>query len=109
LVATAAAVVGFVLVVSAYLVAMRFSLDLSRVDEGRSADTRDLAYLLIHAAVFAGALLVGFLSERIGSGMGFAFVAIMAILTLAMMAGVQMGSFALACNGHNDLVRHWQC
>jgi len=25
------------------------------------------------------------------------------------MLGAQMASYELACEGHNDLVRHWQC
>lgn len=101
--------IGFLLITALYLVVLRASVDVTRTDLGRSAETRDITYLMIHGSVLMMAVILGFALGRIVSGMGLAFALLFIMLSLTMMATVQIGSFSLACNGHNDLIRHWTC
>jgi len=100
---------GLLLTTAVYLGAMRATLDLSQVRPGNSPETRDSAYLVVHSGVVAFSLVLGFATGRFAGGLGFAYATLFAAVALVMMAAVQTASFAIACDGHNDLVRHWQC
>ncbi len=97
------------LLTALYTTALRLSLDLTRTDLGRSPETRDLAYLGIHGGVTLLAALLGFLTGRLVSRVGLAYAALFVMLSLTMMASIQIATFSLACEGHNDLLRHWTC
>jgi hypothetical protein len=97
------------LLAAAYVGVMHALVDLSRPDSGISVDRRDLAYLYVHVVLLVGAAIIGFLAGKWFNGLGVAFATLFVIVTVVIMLGVQMGSYQLACEGHNDLVRHWQC
>jgi hypothetical protein len=40
-----------------------------------------------------------------GVALGLLFVVVLSV----SMVGAQMGSYELACQGHNDVIRHWTC
>ena len=100
---------GLLLITAIYLGAMRATIDLSRPGASHSIETRDAAYLALHTGLALVSIVLGFVAGKFLSGLGLAYAALFATFTLAMMAGVQMGSFALACEGHNELVRYWAC
>lgn len=70
---------------------------------------RDLVYFGIHGAGLLGALVLGFIVGAVlrtsAALTGFAFL----VLTLMALMAAQAGSYELACRGHNDLIRHWEC
>lgn len=103
------AVSSLLLLTAFYLLLMRLSLDVSRVGSAADADRRDLVYLLLHASLllFAGAL--GFALGRWLSGLGIAYAVLFVAVLAVAMAFAQIGSQRLACEGHNDLIRHWEC
>lgn len=100
---------GLLLLTAGYLGAMRATIDLSRTDASRSIESRDLVYLVLHTGLALASVVLGFVAGKFLSGLGLAYAALFVAFTLVLMAAVQMGSFALACEGHNDLVRHWTC
>ncbi|MFQ5381821.1 MAG: hypothetical protein ACE5EF_09395 [Dehalococcoidia bacterium] len=104
-----ATLVCLLLVTGVYAAALRFTVDLTRTDLGRSPETRDLAYLGIHSGIALLAILLGFVTGRSIARLGFAYATLLLILSLTMMASVQIATFSLACEGHNDLLRHWTC
>lgn len=92
-----------------YLVALRLTVDISRIDLGRSAEDRDTTYLWLHMAVLFVAVAGGFLIGKWLNGLGFAYALLFLFTIAAGMLVLQLASLELACHGHNDLVRHWQC
>lgn len=109
LVHVSVAVAGILLLTAIYLAAMRLTLEFSQPDGGHPVDTRDAVYLALHTGVVLLSLLLGFVAGRFLSGLGFAYSALFFLCVVVMMAAVQMGSYGLACEGRNDLVRHWTC
>ncbi len=102
-------VLGLGIVLGAYAVAMHALVDFSVVESKQEASDRDLVYAYVHVGAFAAAGLVGFLAGKWFSGLGFAFAALFIVVTVLGATALQLGSYELACHGHNDLVRHWQC
>jgi thiol:disulfide interchange protein len=106
---TVLTLLGLALLLAAYLLVMHALVDRSIVENKQEASDRDLLYAYVHLALFAGATLVGFLAGKCFSGLGFAFAALFLVVTVLGVTAVQIGAYELACHGHNDLVRHWQC
>lgn len=105
----AAAIGGIAVLVAGYLVAMRLTIGVSRVETKADADHRDLVYALLHIGALALALAGGFVLGKWMSGLGFAW-ALLFVSTLAVvMVVAQLGAHELACHGHNDIIRHWTC
>lgn len=98
-----------VVLVVAYLATMHALLDFSRADRGHTSNERDIVYVYVHLGYLVVALVVGFLLGKWLSGLGFAFATLFFLVLSISMVAAQMGSYELACHGHNDLVRHWQC
>jgi hypothetical protein len=94
---------------AAYVGVMHALVELSEPDSGTDIDRRDLAYTYVHLVLLLGAAIIGFLAGKWFNGLGLAFATLFVVVTVVVMLGVQMGSYELACRGHNDLVRHWQC
>ena len=93
-----------------YVLAMRLSLDTSRLKQGDRGDRRDEIYLGIHLglALFAG--VVGAALGKWLNGLGFAVMVLFVVVLLVAMLFALMASQSLACSGgHNDLIRHWKC
>ena len=100
---------GLAVLFAAYVLVMHALVDRSVVEDKQEASDRDLVYAYVHVALFAGATVAGFLAGKWFSGLGFAFAALFLVVTVLGVTAVQMGTYELACHGHNDLVRHWQC
>ena len=98
-----------VMLVAAYVGVMHALVDLSRPEGNADLDRRDSAYVYVHLVLLAGAAIIGFLAGRWFNGLGVAFATLFVIVLVVAMLTVQLGSYELACHGHNDLVRHWQC
>ena len=93
----------------AYVGVMYAVLDVSRVANEHDANERDVAYAYLHLVFLAGSAVIGFLAGKWLNGLGIAFGTLFAVVIVVGMLTIQLSSYSLACNGHNDLVRHWQC
>jgi hypothetical protein len=91
----------------AYVGVMHALVDISRPEH--DIDRRDTAYTYVHLVMLLGAAIIGFLAGRWFNGLGVAFATLFVVALLVAMLTVQLTSYELACHGHNDLVRHWQC
>ncbi len=105
----AVSILALVLLLATYAMVMHVLVDLSTVDSDTEANHRDLIYAYVHAGFFAASLVVGFVAGKWFSGLGFAFATLFLVVTILGVTLTQMTSYELACRGHNDLVRHWQC
>lgn len=94
---------------AAYLIAMHLTVPMSKRTGIGSIDHRDLVYVIIHASVLLVGVALGFLEGKWMSGLGIAFAVLLFAVLIVGMVGIQLGSFAAACHGHNDLIRHWTC
>lgn len=97
------------MLLAAYIGVMHAVVDVSRVTSDHEANDRDLAYVYLHLAILAGAGIIGFFAGKWVNGLGIAFATLFVIVMSIGMLTVQLSSYELACHGHNDLVRHWQC
>jgi hypothetical protein len=100
---------GLLLLVGLYLVAMRATLGVSKLSPGEHGDTRDLVYFYVHAAALVLAAGAGFGAGKWLSGLGVGYAALFVVVLAVAMVFAQLGSHALACEGHNDIIRHWSC
>ncbi|MGE5595577.1 MAG: hypothetical protein ACM3S1_06020 [Hyphomicrobiales bacterium] len=104
-----AAVGALLLLTAVYLLLMRLTIDVSHLDADTTADDRDLFYLGLHSGVLLFAAVAGFALGKWLNGLGLAYSVLFAIVLAVCMVGLQVGSQELACHGHNDLIRHWEC
>ena len=107
--ATLLTLVLLLLLAGAYIGVMHALVELSRPESGTSTGRRDLAYTYVHLTLLTGAASIGFLAGKWLNGLGVAFATLFVVVTVIAMLGIQLGSYELACHGHNDLVRQWQC
>lgn len=94
---------------AAYLALMRATLDYSRLEGGRTASDRDEVYFVLHMGLLAGALVAGFIVGKWLNGLGAAYATLFGAFLAAFMVLAQIGSYELACEGHNGLIRYWVC
>lgn len=94
---------------AAYVGAAHASLTVPNDSVDAELNERDAWYFALHGSglvvgttvgVIAGALL-----RRSVFALGLLFFAVL----LTGMALAQVVTFELACDGRNDIVRHWQC
>ena len=97
------------LLIVAYIGVMHAVLEVSRRESDADASRRDAAYAYLHLVMLVGAAVLGFLAGKWFNGLGLAFAMLFVIVMVVAMLATQMATFELACHGHNDLVRHWQC
>ena len=97
------------LLVAAYVGVMHAVVDVSKVANDHDANQRDRAYVFLHLVMIFGAGIIGFVMGKWFNGLGIAFATLFVIVITVGMLSVQLTSYELACHGHNDLVRHWQC
>ncbi|MCC7364966.1 MAG: hypothetical protein IT303_11400 [Dehalococcoidia bacterium] len=100
---------GIVLLTALYVLLMSFTVDLSRVDADTSASDRDAVYFALHLGLVVAAAGIGFAMGKWLNGLGFAYAVLFVTVLIVLMLAIQLGSFSLACEGHNDIIRHWQC
>ena len=104
------ATIGLTIFLALYVVLLRLNLDLSKATPKADRDYRDMIYLVIHAGVLFGAMITGFGLGKWLNGLGFAYSVLFIVVLAVFMAGIHVGSQALACReGRNDMVRHWEC
>lgn len=97
------------LFVAAYVAAMHALVDVSIVEDEAGRNRRDTVYLALHLGFLVLVLVVGFVTGKWLNGLGLAYGLLFFIVLVVAMLTVLGGSYELACRGHNDLVRHWQC
>lgn len=105
----AVAIASLLLLTGAYVLLMRLSLDVSRLEGTTTASDRDLHYLVLHSGVLAFSAVAGFLVGKWLNGLGFAFAVLFVVVMAFAMLLLQVATFAAACEGYNDLIRHWIC
>ncbi|MBK6319753.1 MAG: hypothetical protein IPI85_06305 [Dehalococcoidia bacterium] len=94
---------------AAYVGVMHAIVDVSRIGGDHDANERDAAYSYLHLVFLAGSAAIGFGAGKWLNGLGIAFGTLFVIVVAVGMLAVQLSSYSLACHGHNDIVRHWQC
>jgi hypothetical protein len=97
------------LFIVAYIAAMHVLVDISLVDSEAERNRRDAVYAYLHLGFLVLAWVVGIVVGKWLNGLGLAYGLLFFIVLVVAMLGVQGASYELACRGHNDLVRHWQC
>ncbi len=103
-------VVALGLLIAAYLVALRLTLESTQIGPDTSTNYRDTVALIVHGAAIGVSLIAGFALGKWLNGLGFAYATLFVAVIFVAMVGTMAGSQALACQqGRNDLVRHWQC
>lgn len=107
-----ALVAGLLLIVliAGYVGAANLLVDRYEAEPGTTQDRRDDAvYFALHGVTLAvgtvTAVAVAGALRRSRWGLGLLVTA----LLLLAMSFAQVITFHLACEGHNDIVRHWQC
>jgi len=100
---------ALVLLGAAYLALMRATIDLSRLDARHTASDRDGSYFILHVGLMLVAALTGFGLGKWLNGLGVAYAVLFVVVLALAMVLAQVGSYELACAGHNDLIRHWTC
>lgn len=103
------AIAGLVLLTGFYVLLMRLSLDVSRLEGTTSPSDRDLYYFVLHVAVLILAGASGVLVGKWLNGLGFAFAVLFVVVIAFAMLLLQFATYAAACEGYNDLIRHWTC
>ncbi len=94
---------------TAHLALLRATIDVSHLDQRHTASERDAAYFYLHVGVLLVAAVIGFGLGKWLNGLGVAYAVLFIVALALAMVLAQLGSFALACQGHNDLIRHWTC
>lgn len=94
---------------AAYLAAMRLSIDISYVERGHTPESRDTFYLELHSGLLLLATVAGFGLGKWLNGLGVAYAVLFFTVIASVMVFASLGSYTLACEGHNDLIRHWTC
>jgi hypothetical protein len=104
------AAVLLLVLVAGYVVAMRATVGVSRVDSDADAARRDLIYLVVHAGLLVVAAVAGFAAGKWVNGLGLAFAVLFLVVLAIAMVGIQVATFEVACSGGpNGLIRHWHC
>ena len=94
---------------TAYVAAMNALLEVSRIESTADAADRDNVYAALHVGLLAAAAVVGFVVGKWLNGLGLAYATLFVLALSVMMVGAQLTTYELACRGHNDIMRHWQC
>lgn len=97
------------LIAAAYIAAMRAVLEVSVLSSDTELERRDEVYLILHGGTILAAAIIGFLVGKWFNGLGIAYAILFVLITTVAMMAVLLGSYELACQGHNGLIRHWEC
>jgi len=92
-----------------YLGLMHATVRFSQLDAEHSASDRDNVYLYLHTAVLLLGAFSGFGLGKWLNGLGIAYAVLFVVVLAIAMVLAHLGSYTLACQGHNDLIRHWTC
>jgi len=105
----AVAVSALLLLGTLYVGLMRATVRLSQLDAEHSASNRDGMYFYLHTGVLLLGALSGFGLGKWLNGLGIAYAVLFVVALAVVMVMAHLGSYTLACQGHNDLIRHWTC
>ncbi len=97
------------MLLAAYIAGMNALLDVSRIETDGDAADRDAVYAVVHLLLLVIAALVGFALGKWLNGLGLAYATLFVVALATLMVATQLSTYELACRGHNDLIRHWQC
>ncbi len=100
---------GCLLYNGAYAAAMHALVGVSAVESDADANRRDAVYAYVHLGFLLLVCVVGFVVGKWLNGLGLAYALLFVIVLTVGMLTVQLGSYELACHGHNGLVRNWRC
>ena len=98
-----------VVLVAGYVAAMNALLEVSRIETDSDAADRDTIYAIVHLGLLAAAAIIGFLTGKWLNGLGFAYATLFVFALAVLMVVAQISTYELACQGQNDIIRHWQC
>jgi len=108
LIATGLTLALFLFLFGLYLLSLHETVA-SPGETASDLNARDRLYFGIHGFFLVIAATTGFSLGKWINGLGVAFAVLLLASTAAAMVGTQVATYELACSGHNDLVRHWQC
>ena len=100
---------GILLLTALYVVLMWATVDATTVGDGTTASDRDNIHIALHLSLLVAAAGFGFALGKWLNGQGVAYGVLFVSALAALMLMLQLGSYELACEGHNDLIRHWEC
>ena len=89
--------------------AVREHPELVRQYLGTVVPQTDNVYAALHIGLLAVAAVIGFVLGKWLNGLGLAYATLFVLVLSVIMVGAQLTTYELACRGHNDLIRHWQC
>ncbi|MDZ7728449.1 MAG: hypothetical protein U5Q44_09840 [Dehalococcoidia bacterium] len=78
-------------------------------DNSAPPNEEDALYFGIHGAMLTLSLLVAWGIAALSRRSTMALLALFGGWFLVAMMAAQIATFELACHGHNDIIRHWQC
>lgn len=88
---------------------MHLSIDNGAQVDGEATNGADALYFGLHGVLVVGAIAVGILLAGFMRRSAFAIGALAAAWLVSVMLLAQVATFHLACEGTNDIIRHWQC
>lgn len=93
-----------------YVLSLYLSVDaIASTGTDDVTETRDAWYFGAHLAWTAVAVGLGAVLGTWFRRSGFAFAALFLAWISISMTVAQVATFQLACEGHNDIIRHWHC
>ena len=106
------AILGVLLLVfltAGYFGVMHLAIDNGAQVNGESSSSADALYFGLHGVLLVGAVAIGMLLAGLMRRSAFAMGTLAATWLVSVMLLAQVATFHLACEGTNDIIRHWQC
>ncbi len=102
--------VGVLLLLTAvYFLVMNASIDGGAQEIGESTNSADALYFGLHGVLIVATVSIGVMLGVWLRRSAFAVAALAATWLVSVMLLAQVATFHLACEGTNDIIRHWQC
>jgi hypothetical protein len=92
-----------------YFLVMNSSIDGGAQANGESTNSADALYFGLHGVLIVAAASLGTLLGVWLRRSAFAVATLAATWLVSVMLVAQVATFHLACEGTNDIIRHWQC
>ncbi len=89
-------------ILAAYLTALRLAVE-------TAPNRNDGLYFGLHGLALSLAIIAGGVVGYLNGRRAFAIAVLFLAVMLIWMFAAQYASFEMACSGHNDIIRHWQC
>lgn len=96
-------------IAAAYVLVLSAAVEAPSASDEITSNSQDALYFGLHGiCLVAGILLAVFLALWLRRSK-VAYATLLAAWLLVFMIGAQVVTFELACEGHNDIIRHWRC